>query len=496
MTLPRLSASLLKSQAGLVNHPDHLLNLPEKVLQFGTGVLLRGLPDYFINKANQQGLFNGRILVVKSTDKGGVDAFAEQDNVFTQAIRGIDNGQIVEENIINTAISRTLSARLQWNDILATASSPEMQIIISNTTEVGIQLTDDDLTASPPASYPGKLTAYLYKRFQSFNGSPDSGMVIIPTELLPDNGAKLKNIVLEQARRHQLPEAFLSWLESANRFCSSLVDRIVPGAPAQEVKTGLEESLGYQDDLLIMSEVYRLWAIEGDEKVKEVLTFAQADAGVIIEPDIDIYRELKLRLLNGTHTLCVGLCYLSGLDTVREAMENEDTGRFIEELMQQDLAPAIPYTLDIRQAHEFGNQVLDRFRNPAIRHQLIDITVQYTAKMKMRNIPTILHHYKTSNTIQPNVVKGFAAFLLFMKATETDGKNYYGYRGEEKYPVRCDEAGYFYEKWNTCGENPAELVNEILSDAALWGTDLSQLPDFAERVAQTLNIYLSEGVKA
>src|SRR5690606_31825657 len=182
----KLSRYTLKniSSENVVVPDESVFELPEKVLQFGTGVLLRGLPDYFINKANQQGLFNGRILVVKSTDKGGVDAFAEQDNVFTQAIRGIDNGQIVEENIINTAISRTLSARLQWNDILATASSPEMQIIISNTTEVGIQLTDDDLTASPPASYPGKLTAYLYKRFQSFNGSPDSGMVIIPTELL------------------------------------------------------------------------------------------------------------------------------------------------------------------------------------------------------------------------------------------------------------------------------------------------------------------------
>lgn len=496
MTLPRLSASLVKTQTDLLQNADQLLDLPEKVLQFGTGVLLRGLPDFFINKANQSGEFNGRIVVVKSTDKGGVDAFAEQENVFTQAIRGIDNGQPVEENIINTAISRTLSAKEQWSDIIATASSKDMQIIISNTTEVGIQLVEDDLLASPPVSFPGKLTAYLYERFNAFNGSPESGMVIIPTELLPDNGAKLKSIVLEQARRHQLPDTFINWIETANRFCSSLVDRIVPGAPAQDVHAALEESLGYRDELLIMSEAYRLWAIEGDEQVKEILSFAKTDTGVIIEPDIDIYRELKLRLLNGTHTLCVGLCYLAGLNTVREVMENKSTSQFVEDLMQNDLAPAIPYAVDPEQANEFGKQVLDRFRNPSIRHQLIDITVQYTAKMKMRNVPTILHHYKSSGTILPNVAKGFAAYLLFMKATETDGKNYYGFRDGEKYPIRCDAAGYFYEAWKKHGENSEELVNAVLSDTELWGTDLTLLPDFAESISEELSKYYAEGVRA
>lgn len=496
MTLPRLSASLVQTQPDLLNNADQLLNLPEKVLQFGTGVLLRGLPDYFINKANQAGVFNGRILVVKSTDKGGVDAFAEQNNVFTQAIRGIDNGQTVEENVINTAISRTLSAKDQWNEILATASSKDMQIVISNTTEVGIQLMEDDLFASPPVSFPGKLTAYLYERFKAFKGSPESGMVIIPTELLPDNGAKLKEIVLEQSRRHQLPETFIEWINTANSFCSSLVDRIVPGAPAQEVQSELEASMGYRDELLIMSEVYSLWAIEGDEKVKEVLSFAQTDPGVIIEPDIDIYRELKLRLLNGTHTLCVGLCYMAGLNTVREAMENKATSDFIEELMQNDLAPAIPYAVDINQAHEFGNQVLDRFRNPAIRHQLIDITVQYTAKMKMRNVPTILHHYKSNSNELPNVMKGFAAYLLFMKATESDGKNYFGYRGAERYPIRCDAAAYFYDAWRKFGEQPTELVNSVLGDVELWGADLTQLPGFAAGIAENLTKFQTEGVTA
>jgi tagaturonate reductase len=494
MTLPRLSNSLIKSNTGLLPDAEQLLNLPEKVLQFGTGVLLRGLPDYFINKANQQGVFNGRVVVVKSTDKGGVDAFADQNNVFTQAIRGVADGQLVEENVLNTAISRTLSAKSQWKEILATAVNPEMQIVISNTTEVGIQLVEDDLTAQPPVSFPGKLTAYLYERFNAFEGSTESGLVIVPTELVPDNGQKLKEIVIEQARRHQLPAAFIEWIQTANRFCSSLVDRIVPGAPAVEIKEQVENLLGYNDELLIMSEAYSLWAIEGDEKVKEVLSFSQVDTGVIIEPNIDVYRELKLRLLNGTHTLCVGLCYLYGLDIVREAMENEKTSQFINDLMQQDLAPAIPYPIALEKAHEFGNQVLDRFRNPAIRHQLIDITVQYTAKMKMRNVPTILQHYKNNTIPQPNVVKGFAAYLLFMKAVETDGKNYYGRRGEEKYPIRCDAAGYFYTQWEQYSANIGEFVKVVLSDESVWGTDLSALPGFAEAVTSTLEEYSSNGV--
>ena len=210
-----LSKENLKNIAGksITKPADNIFSLPEKVLQFGTGVLLRGLPDYFIDKANRQGLFNGRIVVVKSTDGGDATAFDRQDSLYTLCVRGIEDGKKVEENIICSAISRVISARDQWLDILQLAHRPEMQIIVSNTTEVGIQLVEDDIRRNPPVSFPGKLLAFLYERYKAFKGSPDSGMVIVPTELIVDNGKKLAAIVKELSQIGQLEASFIHWME-------------------------------------------------------------------------------------------------------------------------------------------------------------------------------------------------------------------------------------------------------------------------------------------
>ena len=301
MQLSKNNLGQIALQPGL-NIPDSkLLELPEKVLQFGTGVLLRGLPDYFIDKANCQGIFNGRVVVVKSTDSDSTE-FDKQDGLYTICIRGIENRKTIQENVISASISRVLSAKSDWKRILECAHNPEMKIIISNTTEVGIQLVQDNITSEPPVSFPGKLLAFLYERFKAFNGSAASGMVIIPTELITDNGSKLESIVLELAHRNNIDFKFIEWLENHNSFCNSLVDRIVPGKPNDEETKRLEITLGYKDELLTMSEVFRLWAIEGDEKIKETLSFGKTDKGIVIVPDITLFKELKLRLLNGTHT--------------------------------------------------------------------------------------------------------------------------------------------------------------------------------------------------
>ncbi|MCE7062451.1 tagaturonate reductase [Dyadobacter sp. CY343] len=485
MSLPQLSPELLDQHPEILSNHRNLLALPEKIIQFGTGVLLRGLPDYFVNKANQQGIFNGRIVVVKSTSSGGTDAFNQQQSLYSHSIRGIVNGKQVDETVINCAISRTLAASEDWAVILKCAHNPELKIAISNTTEVGIQLADDDIFASPPTSFPGKLTAYLYERFKAFGGSKESGMVIVPTELIVGNGTKLRSIVLEQASRHQLGDAFINWLENDNFFCNSLVDRIVPGKPDAESVALISEKLGFRDDLLIISEVYALWAIEGDAHIRSVLSFAEADSGVVIEPDIDLYRELKLRLLNGTHTLSSGLCFLHGLETVKESMDTPEIAQFVTDLMLNELAPSIPFSVDPQRAQEFGNQVLDRFRNPFIRHQLIDITVQYTAKMKMRNIPTLLQHYKNTDEAPLLFARGFAAFLNFMKPVVHKDDAYYGELNGQPYSIRCDSAPYFDEKWKNSA-SPIDLAQQVLSDIELWDTDLTLLPGFADAVKENM----------
>ena len=244
----QLSKQILSQLNGSVHSVPNkeLFDLPEKVLQFGTGVLLSGLPDYYIDKANKQGIFNGRIVVVKSTDSGDIDAYETQDGLFTHCVRGISQQKITEEYIINASISRVLSAKSQWQEVLACAANPEMQIIISNTTEVGIVLVENDhINGNPPVSFPAKLLAFLYERYKVFNGDAAKGMVIVPTELITDNGTKLQSIVMELAHLNNFEYSFIDWLENANCFCNSLVDRIVPGKLPDAQKKETEGKLGY-----------------------------------------------------------------------------------------------------------------------------------------------------------------------------------------------------------------------------------------------------------
>ena len=480
----------LNAPAGPVAWPaPALFGLPEKVLQFGTGVLLRGLPDFQIDQANRQGVFNGRIVVVKSTDGGDATAFERQNNLYTVCVRGVDDGLPVEENVVCASISRVLSAKTQWADVLAVAASPDLEVVISNTTEVGIQLITEDIRLMPPVSFPGKLLAVLHARFQAFAGDVRRGLVIVPTELIPDNGRKLEGIVLELAHRNALGPEFIDWLETANHFCNTLVDRIVPGRPAPEAYAALQAELGYQDELLTMAEAYALWAIEGDEHVREVLSFHAAAAGGVIRPDITLFRELKLRLLNGTHTLSYALAHLMGCATVRESLENEHLARFIHNLMLADLLPGIPVSVDEKVGQRFGMQVLDRFRNPYLEHRWLAIAMQGTAKMQMRNVPTLLHYYQQHQAVPHYVALGFAAYLLFMRNVGGQGE-----ANGQPYRIQDDRATYFADLWAHL--TPAELVPAALHNAALWGHDLSRLPGFAASVTHYLQQLLGEGAPA
>lgn len=491
MQLSKDALGQIAVQPGLIMPDAKLFELPEKVLQFGTGVLLRGLPDYFIDKANKQGIFNGRVVVVKSTDSDS-SAFDKQDGLYTICVRGVENGITVKENIINTSISRVLSAKTEWKRILECAHNPEMKIILSNTTEVGIQLVQDDITSEPPVSFPGKLLAFLLERFHAFNGSAASGMVIVPTELITDNGSKLESIVLELAHRNNLDFKFIEWLENQNTFCNSLVDRIVPGKPDAEYTKDLEAALGYEDELLTMSEVFRLWAIEGDEKVKEALSFSKADAGLVITPDITLFKELKLRLLNGTHTFNCGLAFLSGFNITREAVTDKTFSVFAKKLMHTEIANAIPYEIDAKVKEDFANKVFERFCNPFIDHQWLSITVQYTSKMKMRNVPLLLHHYELKTVPPIHMATGFAGFLLYMKATRKDGNKYFGERNGVAYEIKDDSAEYFYNAWTNT--NPGKLAAEVMSNEEMWDTDLTQLPGFLAAVQEQLQEMTANGV--
>ncbi len=463
----------LKAEANVEYPSPENLKLPEKVLQFGTGALLRGLPDYFFDKANRKNIFNGRVVMVKSTNQGNIQDLIDQNNLYTLCVRGIEDDKEIEENYLNSATSKILIAKNQWQDVLDCASNEDLQIVISNTTEVGIQLMDDNIHDAPPKSFPGKLLAFLLARYEFFSGDESKGLVIIPTELIIDNGDKLKEILVQLAQQNELAEEFIHWLKNCNHFCNSLVDRIVPGAPDEKEKKALEKELGYCDKYMIKAEPYRLWAIEAKEKkVKDILSFAKVDKGVILADDNSKYRTLKLRLLNGTHTFSCALAYLSGLDTVRGAMIDEDMGDFVQDLMDEIINTISGADISRREARNFANEVADRFRNPFNVHEWLSISVQYTAKVKMRNVPLLINYNKKFRAVPKAMAKGLAAYILFMRSEKQSDGSYIGIRKKERYQIKDDLAGKLHDYWK---QYPNDPIEAILSDVTLWETDLTQV---------------------
>lgn len=467
--------------------------LPEKVLQFGTGMLLRGLPDFYIDKANRKGIFNGRVVVVKSTLQGDATAFEKQDGLYTICERGVSRGEKIERDTVSSAISRVLVADRDWDEILTCAHDPEIDIIISNTTEMGIQLVKDDINNAPPKSFPGKLLAVLFERFTAFAGDEDCGFVIVPTELLPDNGKKLEAIVMELAHLNGLDDGFMEWLEKANHFCNSLVDRIVTGMPPQDERIEFYKWLGYKDELLTVTEVYNLWAIEGNDCIRNKLSFWKADDGIKIEPDINLYRELKLRLLNGTHTLACGIAFLAQLPTVHDAMEDQAMAHFLQQLMLAEIAPSIPMEIHESTTSDFTHQVLDRFRNPHIQHHWKTIAKNYSQKMKLRNVPLLVNYYSKHDHVPSLIAFGFAAYFKFMSAEKEDHGQYFGKADDEWYVIEDERAAVFYTMRKNYSLNT--VVEKILNDVTYWGENLLLLPGFFDAVVGHIRRIEEKGMK-
>ncbi len=504
MTADQIAVRPTMTKLTRSTHPAPVF--PEKILQFGTGVLLRGLPDYLIQKANNEGRFEGSIVVVKSTDSQ-TDEFSDQDNLYTVAVRGIQQGQEISENTIVSAISRVLAAQTQWGEVLKLARNPKLQIIISNTTEIGLNYVEESIFQHPPQSFPAKLTAFLYERFRSVGGSKAKGLIVIPTELVTDNGLKLRDAVEKLAQFNELGKLFTKWLKFHVRFCNSLVDRIVT-RPTDSAQQTLQTETGYEDNLLTFTEPYHLWAIEGDDRVRQTLSFAgPATPQIIIDEDINFYKERKLRVLNGTHTLTMPLGYLLGLETVADEMLHPAMSKFVESLMLTEIVPTVPDYgipgMDKVALTQFANDVLDRFRNPHLDHLLLNISLQQTAKMQARNVATLQRYYEKTNAVPKLMALGFAAYLLFMKVVREENGQFFGEialasGGKISYPIRDDKAGYFYGDWKTVKDRvPATVqafVKSVLSDVKLWQADLTTLPGFSDAVAQNLNSLLTVGV--
>lgn len=481
---------------GVADIPDDtIFELPERVLQFGSGVLLRGLVDYFIDKANKQGSFRGRVVVVHSIPKALPLPAAKQDYLFTHCLRGMHNGALVERYVVNASISRELMAHLQWEEVMACADNPNIDIVVSNTTEAGIVLQHDDhILNAIPASFPGKLLALLYRRFNTFSGDAKKGWIILPTELVSQNGTRLKEILVALAGFHNLGDRFMQWLTTCNRFCNTLVDRIVPGKLNAEARAKAEATLGYKDPMMIMSEPYCLWAIEAsDAAAGEALSFAHHNPEIVIAADIEKYKELKLRLLNGTHTFLCGLAILAGFGTVKAAMHNASFKGFMRNLMMAEIVPCVTGTaIEEDEAVAFAESVMERFSNPFIEHTWLSITLNYTFKMKARNVFLIHQFIRRFGKVPQHMALGFAAYILFNKCTVNNSGNYEGVTDKGiMYHLTDHEAVKITEWWQT--GDPHFVVTKCLAQAAIWEQDLSALTGFGNAVHYYLKLLMERG---
>jgi tagaturonate reductase len=337
------------------------------------------------------------------------------------------------------------------------------------------------------------LLAVLYRRYQHFNGDVSKGLVVIPTELIPGNAATLRSIIFRLADQNNLEDDFKQWLQASSTFCNSLVDRIVPGKLPDSAALEMEQQLGYNDELMMMSETYGLWAIEApNEKIKEVLSFHRCDEGVVITRDITKYRELKLRLLNGSHTFTCGLAFLSGFTTVKEAMANAVFESFITGLMMNEIVPSINCEgLKEEEARSFANRVLDRFRNPFMAHQWLNITLQYSAKMNTRNAELIKEYVEHNGSAPAYMSLGLAAWIRFMKCQKAKDGKYYGEINGQSYLVNDDHAAFFESIWKQ--NETGTLVEEALGNRTIWQFDLGGLKGLTIAVSNKLKSLADTG---
>ena len=467
-----LSYQTLKNQG----HRDFILeDAPERVLQFGEGNFLRAFVDYFIDVANERAGFHGKVVVAQPISGSVIrEKFEAQDCLYTLYLRGIEDGQKVEKRRVISCISRCLSASDAFDSVLACAHNPDLKYIVSNTTEAGIVYREDDRMDAPgAASFPGKLTLLLLERYHCM---PDIGFVLLPCELIEENGKTLLTCVKKYIALWGLSADFAAWVEEKNLFCSTLVDRIVPGFPKDAA--ALDAANGYEDGLLVSAEPFGFWAVEGPGRLNDALPFAKSGLPVLVTEDCTGYKQRKVRILNGAHTstVCAGL--LCGLETVGEMMADPLLRTYLEAEIAQEIIP----TLDLPRSEldTFAASVIERFQNPFIRHELMSITLNSTSKWRARVLPSVTEYFSRKGTLPKLLTFSFAAYAEFF---------------------RCDTFSYkddgdvldFFTAHR--GDSAEDLMAALCAQERFWGRDLTTIPGFLAAVTHGLKSIQAVGMR-
>ena len=469
--------------------------LPEKVLQFGEGNFLRAFIDWMLDEMNEKSLFNGRAVVVQPLPTGLIDMLNTQDGLYTLFLRGIEDGQTIEKKKIISSISRAFNPYTSWNEYLATAENPDMELIISNTTEAGIEYKEEAFDpAACPNTFPAKLTAWLYRRYTCFRGAADKGMIIMPCELINYNGTKLKEYILQYASSWRLEGGFAEWLENANTFLSTLVDRIVPGYPRDEIEQ-ITAELGYKDNLIDTGEIFHLLVIEGaNAEIQQKLPLSQAGLNVVFTNDMQPYRTRKVAVLNGAHTGNVLGAHLAGLETVGEMLADPDFSVFLKDMLLKEIVPILDLPENAKTA--YAEAILERFANPFIHHELLTISLNSVAKWKVRVLPSMLAYIMKEGLTPKRMVFSLAALIAFYNGKRNEKGEFIGEANGKKYLINDSEkvTSFFEEAYKK--DDLEEMTEMILRKRSFWSEDLTQIPTLHSEVTRYLHKIQTQGVRA
>ena len=466
----------------------------EKVMQFGEGNFLRAFVDDFIDIANEKAGYNGKVVLVQPIAQGLTDLINQQEGLYTLYLRGSENGVKVDDKRVISAVSRCINPYGEWDKVLDFARSDDLEIIVSNTTEAGIvHDTESTFDQTPPVSFPAKLTRVLYERWTA--GKP--GIVMLSCELIDNNGKELLKCVNQYIDDWKLDDGFRKWVNEENVFCSTLVDRIVPGRirDPEEVKA-LAEKNGYDDPLTDVGEVFGIWVIEGPDGLEDRLPFKKAGVPVIVVPDVTPYKKRKVRILNGAHTGFVLGAYLAGFDIVRDCMHDDTVREYMNKMLYEEVIPTLP--LDRKDLEDFARAVQDRFNNPFVNHELMSISLNSTSKWRARNMPTFLDYVQEKGKLPKCLTTSFAAYVAFYSndIQELTDKGLVCRRPKgNEYTVSDDRwALEFY--WNHRNDSPEELIHAVMTNTEMWGQDLTKVPGFEAEAVRILKQIREEGALA
>ena len=480
-----------------------LKDAPVKVMQFGEGNFLRAFVDYFYDIANEKAGYNGKVKLVQPIGNFPqmADWINEQEGLYTLYLRGSEKGQKVDAKRVISCVSDCVCPYVdgKWDEVLALARSEELETVVSNTTEAGIAYTQGDSAFDqvPPNSFPAKLTRVLYERYKAFNGAADKGLVILSCELIDNNGKELQKCCNNYAKDWNLDAAFIDWMNNANTFCSTLVDRIVPGRIRDPKElAALEEANGYHDTVLDVGEVFGVWVIEGPAGLEDKLPFKKAGVNVMVVPDVTPYKKRKVRILNGAHTGFVLGAYLAGFDIVRDCMHNDTIRGFMNKMLHEEIIPTLP--LDKKDLEDFASAVEDRFNNPFVNHELMSISLNSTSKWRARNMPSFLEYIEKNGKLPTCLTMSFAAYIAFYSNNiqELNDKGLVCKRAKgNEYTISDDR--YVLEFYNAHKDDDIPtLVHAVMTNEQMWGQDLTKVAGFEEATVKNLTLIREQGAMA